>query len=188
MRGDHALITLHQLAWLKEFLLTRSETDTEKENALEIVETFRALWEVVRAGSRYRDTRSNDSLAAFCESLEALKKPKGEPNMKRTFTVLVLLICAGITLHASEIQWTRMKGTVKASNAKTQMLTLQNQEGDLFSIHIDGDIDVVAGKDTIGKLSDLKLGDKVTLLYNPKAAAPKDADQPVDGVYKPIPR
>lgn len=41
-----------------------------------------------------------------------------------------------------------------------------------------------SGKDSVPKFSDLKLGDKVTLLYNPKAAAPKDTDQPVNGIYK----
>lgn len=93
--------------------------------------------------------------------------------MMRSF--LLLLLCASLS-QASEIQWTRLRGTVKAINARTQMLTIQNPDGDLLTMHIDADVEMLNGKDPILKLQDFKLGDKVTLLYNPKAPAPKDSE------------
>lgn len=67
------MVTHHQLAWLKEFLLQRCETDADRESALEIVDAFDKLWTVARAGRRFRDFRTNECLTAFCEALEALK-------------------------------------------------------------------------------------------------------------------
>jgi len=182
-----------QLPWLKEFLLARVETMVDRENAQEIIDSFRALWVIARAGARYRDRRTNESLIEFCQTLEQINPPKGDPMIRHIGEdikqiLLVILACAA-ALQASEIQWTRLKGTVKAANSKTQMLTIADPQGDLLSLHIDGDIDVMAGKDAVGKLSDLKLGDKVTLLYNPKAPAPKDAEEPPAGsVYQPLKR
>lgn len=96
--------------------------------------------------------------------------------------VAVLLLSVNL-VQASEIQWTRFIGTIKAVNSKSQMLTIEDQQGDLLSLHIDADVDVLKGKDPVGKFIDLKLGDKITLLYNPKAPEPKDPDQPVNGIY-----
>jgi hypothetical protein len=98
----------------------------------------------------------------------------------------LLLMCLGVS-QASEIQWIRLRGKVMATNSKTAMLTIADQGGDLMSLHVDADVDVYSGKELVAKLSDLKLGDKVTLLYNPKAAAPKNPDEPEPGgVYKPV--
>lgn len=104
---------------------------------------------------------------------------------------LVLGIIASTLLidfaSATDVQWTRLRGKVKSLNAKTQTLTIEDSAGDLLTLHIDADVDVLAGKDPIQKFADLKLDDKVTLLYNPKPPTPKDSDEPAaGGVYKPL--
>jgi hypothetical protein len=99
---------------------------------------------------------------------------------------LLLLLTVSAVAFASDVQWTRIRGKVKSTNAKTQTLTIEDVAGDLLTLHIDGDIDVYNGKDLISKFADIKLDDKVLLLYDPKAPTPKDSDEPVNGVYKPL--
>lgn len=70
------VITDHQVAWLKEFLLERSLTDEDKLSSLEIVDTFTKLWQAVHAGRRFRNLRTNESLTHFCATLEHLKNDR----------------------------------------------------------------------------------------------------------------
>ncbi len=67
------MITEQQLSWLREFLLERSLTDADRESSLEIVDTFDKLWTAARLGRWFRDLRTNESLTAFCDALDALR-------------------------------------------------------------------------------------------------------------------
>jgi hypothetical protein len=96
--------------------------------------------------------------------------------------MLILLLAAAVA-NATEVSWSRFKGKVKATNGKTSMVTIQNGEGDLIALKVDADVRVLRGKDDV-KLGDLSIDDKVTLVYEPKAPAPKDDEPPVGGVYK----
>lgn len=109
-------------------------------------------------------------------------------NVKKTgFVYIALILMLTSVANATEIQWSRLRGKVKATNAKTQTLTIEDSAGDLLSLHIDAEVDVLDGKDPVAKFADLRLDEKVTLLYNPKPVAPKEVDEPaLGGVYPPL--
>lgn len=87
--------------------------------------------------------------------------------------------------HCSEVQWSRFKGKVKGINGKTSLITIQNGEGDLITVKVDDDVEILDGKDA-KHLRDLSIDDKVTLVYSPKAPTPKDVDEPAGGgIYAP---
>jgi len=91
----------------------------------------------------------------------------------------------GAGLWASDVQWTRFRGQVKAVNYKTATLTLESN-GDLVTVKIDDDVTILRGKEAIDKISGVLIDDKVTLIYAPKAPASKDPDEPPPGgVYAP---
>lgn len=69
------MIQEKQISWLKEFLLGLAITDADKENAIEIVDSFRTFWVVAKAAQNFRDMRSNADLTRLCEALQLLKKP-----------------------------------------------------------------------------------------------------------------
>lgn len=86
-----------------------------------------------------------------------------------------------------DVSWTRFRGKVKAINYKTSTITLDSG-GDLVTIKVDDDVNILSGKTAV-KLSDVGIDDKVTLIYAPKAPAPKDPDEPSPGgVYPPLKR
>ena len=89
-------------------------------------------------------------------------------------------------VFGSDVLWSRFKGTVKAINGKTSTVTIQNGEGDLITVKVDNDVILGRGKEEI-KLSDVKIDDKLILIFVPKAPQSKDPDQPIDGeTYKPL--
>ena len=97
--------------------------------------------------------------------------------------LLILTLLSG-TLSASEIQWTRFRGKVKAINYKTQDLMLQNNEGDMISLKVTDDVAIFDGKE-VKKLGEVSIDEKVSLLYAPKPVLPKDSEEPAPGgVYK----
>lgn len=99
--------------------------------------------------------------------------------------VLLALMVLASAVFAADVVWTRFTGKVKSVNQKTSMLTIQNADGDLIGFKVDGDVWISSGKEQV-KLADLKIDDKVTLLYQPKADQVKDSDQPPEGgVYSP---
>jgi hypothetical protein len=90
--------------------------------------------------------------------------------VKKTICTCLVLCLTSVAL-ATEVSWTRFKGTVKALNYKTGQITVQNAEGDLISLKVDKDIKIVKNKGEIF-LESVNLDDKVTLLYlpsNPKS-------------------
>jgi len=98
--------------------------------------------------------------------------------------LLMLSVLFAANVYGSDVLWSRFKGTVKAINGKTSTVTIQNSEGDLITVKIDADVILGRGKEEI-KLSDLKIDDKLILLFVPKAPPAKDPDQPSDGeTYK----
>ena len=106
--------------------------------------------------------------------------------MKRLILGIIASAFLGDFALATDVQWSRFRGTVKSINGKTSSLTIQNKEGDLFTIKVDEDVEIVSGKE-VKKLRDIAIDDKVVLVYMPKAPAPKDPDEPESGgVYKPL--
>lgn len=89
----------------------------------------------------------------------------------------------------SEISWSRFKGTVKAIDYKASTLTIQNSEGDLVGIKVNGDVTIRQGKDDV-PLSKVQIDDKVTLFFAPKAAEVKGPDDTPDanGILPPLRR
>ena len=99
--------------------------------------------------------------------------------------IALLLLLASFS-SASNVEWTRFKGKVKATNGKTQSITIQNAEQDLITIKVDLDVQIIKDKEEVN-LREVQIDDKVTLLYQPKAPAPKDPDEPEPGgVYAPF--
>jgi len=66
-----AMIQDDQLAWLKEHLLFLAVSDADRQSALEIVETVKKLWHVVKACEKNPYPRS----PRLTEALEATKIP-----------------------------------------------------------------------------------------------------------------
>lgn len=91
--------------------------------------------------------------------------------------LIVLAICVLASFgHCAEVDWTRFTGKVKAVNLKASTVTIQNAEGDLFTVPVDYQVNVIIGK---GKnaaskgLKDVTLDDRITLIRTP-AEKPKD--------------
>ena len=101
--------------------------------------------------------------------------------MKKNIALMGFLLAS--VVRGSEVEWSRLKGTIRQVNYKTSTISIQDESGDLFKLKIDGDVTIQMGKQDKA-LKDVKLDDKVTLIYSPKAPTPVDADQPVNGTYK----
>ena len=61
------------------------------------------------------------------------------------------------------VEWTRFSGTVKAVNLKASTVTLQDKNGDLFTIPVDYQVNIVEKSGDIRALKDVHLDEKVTL-------------------------
>jgi hypothetical protein len=83
---------------------------------------------------------------------------------------LVLLIKAAF---AADVEWSRLRGTVKAVNLKAQTVTIQNSEKDLLTVPIDYQVKIVAKGDALRALKDLELDERITL-YRTLADQPKE--------------
>lgn len=103
--------------------------------------------------------------------------------MLRVMLLIAVLTNIGL---AADVYWARFTGRVKGLNGKTSFITIQNKEGDLVSVKTDTDVTILKGKDEVG-LGDVRIDDKVTLLYSPKAASVNPTEEPAPGgVYKPL--
>ncbi len=69
------MITNHQRAWMKEFLMSLCESEVARRNVEEILETVRKLWHVAQAAKENPYQQS----PKLKEALEAIK-PKGAPS------------------------------------------------------------------------------------------------------------
>jgi hypothetical protein len=77
--------------------------------------------------------------------------------------------------YAADVEWSRLRGTVKALDFKAQRITIQNHEGDLLSILVTPDVHIAEGKsDTEIPIKDVHLDAKVTLTRIPAADKPKE--------------
>lgn len=106
------------------------------------------------------------------------------------FKLMAITIAVLMTtcLATADVQWSRLRGKVKGVNGKTSYVTIQNREGDLLTVKVDDDVEIVSGKNVV-KLKDLEIDDKVTLVYLPKAPIPHDPELPQEGgVYPPAKR
>lgn len=70
------------------------------------------------------------------------------------------------SLFASDVQWTRFKGIVKALDLDKSRVTMMDDAGDLIGVPVDGNVRIFLGKDQVA-LDKLKLDDKIQLQYIP---------------------
>lgn len=101
-------------------------------------------------------------------------------NKRWIWAIDILIIVAICVLayyaHGADLDWARFTGKVKAINLKASTVTIQNDEGDLFTIPVDYQVTLIIGK---GKhaaskgLKDVLLDDRITLIRTP-AEKPKD--------------
>lgn len=110
------------------------------------------------------------------------------------------LILLTLSLNAfADVEWTRFKGTVKAVNLKAHTLTIQNTDGDLFTIPIDYQVTIVDRKNVMRDLKDVQFDTKVVLLrvISEKPTALEESDpglvpyrgmDPVAGEQEPVKR
>jgi len=73
------------------------------------------------------------------------------------------------------IDWTRFSGTVKAINGKDNTITIQNRDGDLFTIPIDYQVKISEKRGELRSISNLQLDEKVTLIRRPSVEPPKES-------------
>jgi hypothetical protein len=85
--------------------------------------------------------------------------------MKR-LAALLLMVSIPALSQATEIQWTRFRGEVKALDFKKSIVTIQNKDGDLFTFPVDKDVMCVRGKAEV-PFTDLRIDDKVILMRVP---------------------
>jgi Cu/Ag efflux protein CusF len=76
-----------------------------------------------------------------------------------------VIILAG-SLMASDVQWTRFRGTVKALDLDKGRVTIQDESGDLLGIPVDANVRIFEGKDQVS-IDKLQLDAKIQLQYIP---------------------
>lgn len=111
-------------------------------------------------------------------------------NMLRLKVIQISCVVCLFTLISAfaDVQWSRFNGKVKGINGKTSQLTIQNKEGDLFTVKVDADVIIVKGKEVV-LMKDVRMDENVSLLYLPKAPDAMESDEPESGsVYLPIRR
>lgn len=73
----------------------------------------------------------------------------------------------------ADVQWTRLKGIVRSMDHKAQKVTIQNADGDLFTVTVTPDVHISDGKtDAQLMLKDIHLDEKVTLISIPEPDKP----------------
>lgn len=96
-------------------------------------------------------------------------------NVKK-FSLVYIALAFMLGTASADVQWSRLSGKVKAINGKTSQVTIQNKEGDLLTVKVDQDVMIARDKETVA-FKDVAMDDKITLLYMPKAPAPKEDDE-----------
>jgi len=100
--------------------------------------------------------------------------------------MVLAAIVIGSTVVLAEVSWTRLNGKVKGINGKTSQITIQNKEDDLLTVKVDSDVTIIRDKAQV-TLKDITIDDKVTLMYLPRPATQKDAEEPPEGsIYPPF--
>jgi hypothetical protein len=99
---------------------------------------------------------------------------------------LLLVVLMATVAAGADVEWTRFKGKVKNVNQKASTLTIQNGEGDLITVKITGDVQIIDGKEFV-PIGQVAMDQKVTLVYAPKPPTPKE-DEAEGSVYPPIKR
>lgn len=105
----------------------------------------------------------------------------------RTHIFLALFLASLIsTAYAADIQWTRFKGQVKALDLKANRITLQNKEGDLVGVFIDGDVRISRGSNEVA-LGDVQMDDKIVVTHIPVNPKTETKEQGTKGSDEPAP-
>lgn len=77
-------------------------------------------------------------------------------------SIIVLTACAMC------LDWTRLKGTVKAVNLRDSTVTLENRDGDLMIVPVDYQVKLIEKNDEMRDLRHLVLDEKITLIKTPQ--------------------
>ena len=87
-------------------------------------------------------------------------------NILKGIGLFVLVVIGSlVSLVFGDVEWTRFKGTVKAINLKASTITIQNSDGDVFTVPIDYQVLITDTKRKAPHvLKDIQLNDKVTLI------------------------
>lgn len=85
--------------------------------------------------------------------------------MKKYILAMITFII--VNGWAVDVEWTRLRGTVKAINLKSSSLTIQNGDGDLISVPIDYQVKILEKRGDITTLGRLQLDQKVMLIRIP---------------------
>lgn len=101
--------------------------------------------------------------------------------IKRVFKALIALSAValysiGSLLWAADVEWTRLKGTVKSINLKASTLMIVNSDGDPLTIPIDYQVKIIDKKNTIHRLQDTELDSKITLIRTISEKPVEEAD------------
>lgn len=108
------------------------------------------------------------ALKKINEARKQYRKTGGTPmNFPNKITkALIAIMMMAATAFASDVSWTRFKGTVKMLDLDKNRVTIQNESSDLITIPVDGNVRIFEGKDQVA-LDKLKLDDKIMLQYIP---------------------
>jgi hypothetical protein len=82
----------------------------------------------------------------------------------KTRAIVLATVCAAC------LQWTRLTGKVKGVNLKDSSVTIQNRDGDLLTVPVDWQVNIVEKKTGLvhgGSVKDLKLDENITLINTP---------------------
>ena len=110
--------------------------------------------------------------------------------MKRMVKLLIFswaMFCVFVIAGASEVEWTRFIGRVKAINLKAQTVTIQDRDGNLYTIPVDYQVKMLNKEHELLTLKNLDIDQKITLIRVP-AEAPRDDSEglvPFGGVPEP---
>ena len=78
--------------------------------------------------------------------------------------LLIALTLAVKFAQAADVQWTRLRGTVKGINLKDQTVTIENRDHDLLTIPVDYQVDIEENHGEKRGLKTLRLDEKITLI------------------------
>lgn len=86
------------------------------------------------------------------------------------------LVTAIVVVCTPCIDWTRMKGTVTGINMHAYTMTLRDHDGNIFTVPIDYQVQIIDSKNVAHVLKDVRLDDKVTLIHILTDKPPEDTE------------
>lgn len=93
------------------------------------------------------------------------------------------ILAAAVVACSPGVEWTRLKGRVKAVNLKSHSLTIENKDGDLLTIPIDYQVKMMDKAGVLHVLKDIQLDDKLILTRTPEEQPLEDGSGLVPDKY-----